>query len=259
VQPWNSATLQAQFRDILTGNQEGFITILRPDTPRNSASLQITEIVYVGVLVSLTMVNHNLDAVAGNISGDFIIIENAQGINGLNGNIYEVAIVVDKDTINIIVDAPPTGVYTGGGTVARISRIDIYTKQYNFYMNQGRNLSINKVDFYVDKTEDGEVTVDYFTSSSNESQLNQQEATNSTIANGILETRPYEINGVLQYPYEQTMERLWHPMYVQADGECIQLRIFLNNEQMRDSDIAWSDFELNAMTFYAQPTTNRMQ
>ena len=248
LQPWSSATLQAQFRDILAGNQQGFISILREDSGRNAASLQISEMVFLLTSGSLTIINHNLNV------GDFIIIENASGISGLNNNIYKVEIVTDANQVTIFANTTPVGSYTGGGTAARVSRVDILTKQYNFYMSQGRNVSVNKVDFCVDRTSNGQITIDYFTSASNESQLNAGAATNSLTSNGILETTPYSI-----YPYEQTQERLWHPVYIQADGECIQLRIFLSDDQMTNSSIAWSDFELNAMTFYAQPTANRMQ
>lgn len=248
IQPWNSAILQAQFRNIIAGNQEGYICIIQPDTPRNAPSLQITNMTVAAGIVTVTAINHNLRA------EDYVVIESAQGLTNVNNEIFQILEVLSANTFTFLERNAITGAYTGAGTLARVSKIDIYTKQYNFYLSQGRNMFVNKVDFFVDRTVNGEVTVDYFTSSSDQSLLQAAATSNALLGNGILETSPYAL-----YPYEQTQERLWHPIYPQADGECIQLRIYLSDAQMIDPDIAWSDFELNAMTFYVQPTTNRMQ
>jgi hypothetical protein len=48
-------------------------------------------------------------------SGDFILIENVQGMVELNGNYYQIT-VVDNNTFTIDVDDTSFGAYTGGGT-----------------------------------------------------------------------------------------------------------------------------------------------
>lgn len=257
---WSAGPLQTQFRQVIAGNQEGFTFIVFPDIARNAPALQITNIVVVGNTATVTIIDHNLQAGG---DADYIIFENIAttintlNITNLNGNIYPVASIIDKDTFTIINNDPTNpinGVYDGGGTVARISRIDILTKQYNFYAKQGRNAYIQKVDFMVDKTSDGSITVDCFASSSTQSLLADGLATGTVMGSNVLETFPF-----LLYPLEFTQSRLWHPVFLQADGEVVQLRIFLSDTQMINPEVVWSDFEMHAMLFYATPTAGRLQ
>ncbi len=173
---------------------------------------------------------------------DFVLIENCQGMGGINNMIALVVAVVDVNNFIVLIPSV-VGTYTGGGTIARVSRVDIVTKQYNFYLNQGRNASVTRVDFFVDKTTEGQVTIDYYTSTANQ-----------IIGSQILETSPYAL-----YPLESNQDQLWHPVYLLAEGEFIQLRIYMSDDQMIDNSIALSDFQLNAMTFYAQRTSDRLQ
>jgi hypothetical protein len=43
-QQWNAGQLQQQFRQVLAGNQQGFVFLIERDEPRNAPSLQITNI-----------------------------------------------------------------------------------------------------------------------------------------------------------------------------------------------------------------------
>lgn len=338
---WNSGILTSKFRNVIAGNQEGFIFIIDPDLSVNAPALQITNMTIVGTdLLYVTAINHNLQNETGDTTpptGDYVLINNCQGITNVNGIIYEVYAVLDEN--RFVVKTPtgyplPGGTYTGGGTVARVSDINIVTKQYNFYVQQGRNVAINKVDFLVDKTQNGQVVVDYNISSGDQSMTEQATQNNAIVGSGILETSPYltyiytgfstdsmgnanvtlpftfnvnigstfqvgnqiftvvVANGALQtngmgtgtynigtgvltftgalplsiinvsglaYPLEGTQDRLWHPVYIQADGECIQLNIYMNDAQMRNPLISQSDFQLHAMTFYSMPTSSRLQ
>jgi hypothetical protein len=259
---WQSPTQNSQFRQIIAGNQEGFIFIVDTETARNCPALQITNMTFSPNLVTIKCVNHNLQTVASlndPTGGDYIIIENAQGVTGVNGKIYPVYQVIDKDTF-IISEPSFAGTYTGGGTVAIVSNINIETKQYNFYVDQGRNAAINKVDFLVDRTDSGQVTVDYSMSSSTQGIIEGGLITGALIGNNVLKTSAYDL-----IPQERSQTRLWHPIYPMANGECIQLNIYMSddfnlaNSQIRNPEIAFSDFTLHAMTFYTTVTSNRLQ
>jgi hypothetical protein len=80
-------------------------------------------------------------------------------------------------------------------------------------------------------------------------------ATNSGTIEGtnILETSPY-----LVVPFEQLQDQLWHPLYFQTDGDSIQIEISLSDLQMKNTDIVYQPFELNAMILYTQPTSRRL-
>ncbi len=247
--------IQARFRSVLAGNQEGYVFIVDPDENRNAPALQITNMTITdAVTITISCINHNLQPGFEGI-GDYIAIENVQGLTGITNMIFPVDSVIDVNTFTIkVVNGSVTGSYTGGGTIARVSNIDITTKQYNFYAQDGCNASINKVDFLVDKTSAGQVTVDYFVSSTGLSSLKEGAATGTLVGNGTLETSPYAL-----YPLEQAQTRLWHPIYPFAEGECIQLNIYMTDAQLRDADISFSDFELHAMLFFATRTSSRLQ
>jgi len=248
-------TIQARFRSVLAGNQEGFVFVVDPDENRNSPALQITDMVITdATTITVTCVNHNFQPGFNGI-GDYIAIEKVQGLSGITDMIFPVNDVTDANTFTIKVDnGSVTGTYTGGGTIARVSNIDITTKQYNFYAQDGCNASINKVDFLVDKTSGGEITVDYYISSSGISSLNDGAATGALLGTGVLETKPYTL-----VPLESAQDRLWHPIYPMSDGQYIQLNLYMTDEQLRDASIAWSDFEWHSTIYYAMRTSSRLQ
>lgn len=237
---------QIGYRDVIAGNQEGFVFIVDPESARNAPSLQITDVSYGGGTVTITAENHNL------YENRFIAIENCQGITGLNDNLYQIASVPDADTITI--SASPSGTYTGGGTMALVSRVDILTKQYNFFTANGYNVYVSKVDFMVDRTDAGAITLDYSVSSSTSFLMDDASTTGTLLGDSMLETSAYAT-----VPLEATQSRVWHPMYFQVSGECIQLRMYLSDTQMVDTDKAWADFQLHALMFHAQPTSSRLQ
>lgn len=250
---WNAGEYQPLERNIIAGNQEGFTFVIRPDTPRNAPALQITNISISGDQATITAINNNLEA-----GSDYVLIESAIGVVGFNGNIFQIYSVASNFSSFVIIAQTAggfSGAYLGGGVVTRVSQIDIQTKQYNFYTSQGKNCAINKVDFMVDRTATGAVTVDVFTSSSDDFSLVEEgAASGALLGTNVLETTPYAI-----YPYEQQQIRLWHTVYFQADGECIQFKIYLSPAQMVNSSTALQDFQMHAFCVYAQASASRFQ
>lgn len=240
AKPWNEGSIQARDLRVIAGNQEGFTFIIDADVSTNAPSLQITDIS--GTLI--TAINHNL------VDGDFIQIENTEGVTGVDG-IWQ---VLDTTTDTITILGSAVGTYTGGGTIRRLSQIDMRTKQFNFYVKDGRNFTVQRVDFQVDRTSNGQITVDQMPSSTDLSLIEEGIFSDAILGNGVLETFAYP-----DIPLEQMQHRLWHPVYMQAQGEFIQLRIYLNDEQMRIENIVNSPFEMHAMLFYVQPTSVRLQ
>lgn len=249
---WDEGTLQSRFRNIIAGNQQGYIFILGVDIHRNAPALQITAVN--PATKEVTVIDHNLKV------GDYIALENMGGLALArptdSSSTDNVIYLVDSVTSTRIIprDISFTGTYTGGGTIARMSEMDILTKEYNFYLKEGMNVSVSHVDFHVDKTENGSLTIDYFASSSSISLIDAGASTGSLLGTTVLETSPYST-----VPLEQTQKRLWHPVYMQLDGEFIQLQLKPRFSEMIDFDNATSDFQLHAMIFHAQPTSSRLQ
>jgi len=274
--PWVNAPIQALFRSIIAGNQEGFVFIVESGSESGSSStncqsLQITNIENIANVGIFTVINHNLK------DGDYVLIEGCQGSTNLNGfiakvNPYDLTTgnytpnnfsAICFNTLPVpgyFFDAIPVGTYSGGGTLTRVTPPSIATKQYNFYVQEGRNAYVSKVDFLVTRTElddnnyGGQFTVDFATSSSDESLVFSGTLNGSIVGTSIVETTPYAL-----VPQESNQARLWHPVYLLADGECIQLSIYQSDEQAMNPTISSSEFEIHALIFYSQRASSRLQ
>jgi hypothetical protein len=259
---WNSGELQSRFRSVIAGNQEGYTFIIEPGLTTNASVLQITNITNVLNTITVTIIDHNLrledyvyiSGVTG--SGNITLLNNMifQVINPITPNTF--TFIYQDDASNII-----SGTYSGGGVISRVSNINVTTKEYNFYAKQGRNAYIPKVDFLVDSTADGQIQVDFYVSSALTPLLQDSAGTRTLVGTGTLDTFPYTAaNGTASpIPFEETAQRLWHPVFFQADGEFIQLQLTMNDEQMRNVNVRDSGFQLHAVCIYAQPTSSRFQ
>ena len=255
--PWDSDEVQLLFRQVIAGNQEGFTFVCDADITSNAAVLQITDVI-TNPVTQLTIINHTIE------QGEFVYIIDcswSDSSNGLNGQIFQVIGVIDVNNIEIGPIAPFTGNYSGGGLVARVSQLDIQTKEYNFYAKEGRNSYVSKVDFMVDKTGAGQITVNFYDSTSTSPLLQDGLYNGVTLGTGVLETFPYTAaNGVpAPVEFEQNQVRLWHPVYLLAEGEVIQMQLTMTDAQMTNVALMDEDFQLHAMCIYAQPTTMRFQ
>jgi hypothetical protein len=247
---WDSGAVQALFRQVIAGNQQGYVFICDADVPTNALVIQITNIVTGTGVTTLTAIQHNFRV------EDYIYIQNAtwsDASNGLNDTIFQVINVIDANTFQVD-NAPFTGTYSGGGLISRVSKISISTKEYNFYVKDGRNASVNKVDFMIDATSAGQIQVEFYASTSDVSLLKDSQGNGVLLGTGTLDTFPYP-----DITFEDTANRLWHPVYFQANGEVIQFQLVLDDSQMKSVAVMQSGFALHAMCINAQPTSYRFQ
>lgn len=237
---WNAGTMESKFRYVIAGNHQGFTFLMHRDFEFNAASQQVTDIQESGGIITITSIDHNLS------SGNWIYLGDINGAPELDGKNYKIN-VINADTFTI--DNPPTftGPYTGGGTITLISVVDIYTKQFNFYSGQGDSTNIQKADFLVDINDNGQLTVDYFVSASNYSLRQAGIDEESIIGSSILEMDAYTY-------LEELQRRFWHTVYLQAQGETVQLRLYWSDEQLKDQTIPFVGFEVHGILFHASPT-----
>jgi hypothetical protein len=271
-QTWDSGENQALFKNVIAGNQQGWTFLTDADTPTNAPALQITDITVPtpgSNLIQIISTNHNL------LVGDFVYLQGITGTGNLtllNHMIFKITLApADANTFIILYPSQSiiiAGVYSGGGTIARVSKINIETKEFNFYMDQARNVSISKIEFQVDATRGGEIQVDYFVSTADNSMLADSRlvtGSGAILGSGVLETFPYPT-----IPFETSASRLIHPYYLQANGEFIQLQLSFSDAQMTKVFIildttgtptytgpTFVDFQLHSMQFYARPTNYR--
>lgn len=261
---WNSGAFQSQFRRVCAGNQQGYTFVFDIGETTNASVLQITDIEPSDTTyIEFTVIQHNLRV------SDFIYIENCvwrDASNALNKQIFKVSNVIDANTFRIAPDASqyPTAAYRGGGVISRVAKPDIVTKEYNFYADKGKNAAVQRVDFHVDTTDAGQMTVNFLLSTSTYPVLQQSIDDMIILGTSVLDTFAYTAanaaRGVkVPIQFEEFSKRLWHPVYFQAEGEFIQFQLTLSDEQMMNTDIREADFQLHAMLITATPTSDRLQ
>lgn len=248
---WSSGVQYSQQRRVLAGNQQGYMVLITRDQDYNAFSYTISDIQYASSYASngnliLTVVNHNMN------SGDFVAILDVDGMDGVGG-IYKISQVTGVNTFTII-QTDVTGGYLGRGVLSRVSRVDIWSKQWNPYISKGRSLFLSFIDFAVRKTDLSEITVDYYSSSSQLSSIQAAQATNSLLGNNVLETRPYASR-----TFEEYQELLWHRIYFQMDGQFIQIRLYWTDAQMTNPGISLADFTLEGLVLSTQPTSYSLE
>jgi len=248
---WGSGELADLPKLIVAGNQEGYTFFIDVTRTRNAPSLQITNITNPGGV--FTVMNHNLPA------NSYVLIENCAGMTQMNGNIYQ-AVVLDEHTFTLD-NMPALGadIYLGQGTITRVSKIDILTKQFNFYLKNGANTSVNKVDFLVNREPVGpnalnpQMYIECYPTYSQCPLVSDGSLAGCLLGNSMLELTPYP-----SIPLEGWQDQLWHPVYFQNEGASIQFHITWTEEQMTVIDYVLSDFQLNAMLIHTRPTTSRL-
>lgn len=245
---WDDYEIQGNTRRILAGTTNGYVVRVMPNVADNECSMQITDITTSGGQTRLKIINHVLDS-----SDDFIYIVDCTGVTTFNGSIYKVTAIIDDNTIEIGPN-PFVGTYSGGGRAALVSNIRFRTKLLNPYVSTGRNVYLGRIDFCVQKTSAGQVSIDGYPSSSLIPIGNQVLSPGAVLGTGVLETSPYATVG-----FEVAQTRLWHPLYFQFEGEFIQIQLYMNNTQMTTPAIAFSEFELESMIFHCMPTSYRLQ
>lgn len=241
---WGGPNIQSRPKLVMAGNHQGWTFIVDTDYSKNAMSLAITNIDPTSL--TITCIKHNLPIVS------FVFIESCQGLTDFNDGIYKVYAATD-DTLVLILHPGqplPTNAYLGGGIMTRVSQVNFSTKQFNFYIKENRNTSINKVDFLVNSNPGGKIAVECQPSYSILELVDAARTSGSALGTGVLDLEPYPT-----VPLEQWQDQFWHPLYFMAEGESVQFQLFYSDDQMIDTDIAFANFQLQAMTVYAMPTS----
>lgn len=243
---WSSGVTQSEAKKIVAGNQQGFCFLIEPTGNRNAPSLQITDMT-VGDPTVLKIIDHTLQP------GDFIYVENVSGATLADG-IYKVLFIENADEVQV--DVASAGVYTGAGTAARVSRVDIKSKEWNPYIKEGRDVFLSRISFYVTNTPNSKIRVDSFVSSSGLSLADQGALTNTLFGEDpfVLDLGPYA-----SLPFEATQQRFWHNLSFDAEGENIQIRIYYDDDQMADINVSLAGLELHGFVLYTLPTSSRIR
>lgn len=254
--PWNSGLIQSQFPDVIGGNQQGYVETLNRSI-FNDVSLSIT-VITVGTPVRITVPNHNLQ------TGQFVKITGIIGSGSpnpttLNDAIYRVIKVTD-DTLDLQLYNTVTetfdnvtlaagGTYLGGGKLTVLNNINILTKRFSPYYDVGSQVRLGYVDFFLEKTEEGELTVNLFVNENSSISINDPNSFSNEgiLGDNIVLTRAENLALI---PFQANQEKIWHRLFTYSLTQNFQLQLTFDDAQMSDEEINSSDVVLHAMTLY---------
>lgn len=129
-----------------------------------------------------------------------------------------------------------TGVYGGGGEIAKISNISILTKIFNFF-NTDTSAMLSKIDFYTNATDNGQFICNVYADSS-DIPVNTP-LTDNQQSNVVL-------TSINQYQVGTGPETIFR-LFCNARAQSLQLELFMSDQQMAVSSINRSDIQLLAM------------
>lgn len=264
--PWVSGAGEAEFANIASGNQQGFV-MLQDNGTGEGTSGYIQGIVQApapSTYTQFTSHDHCL------IPGDYILITDVIGTGDITDINGEIGVVLNDspesplDADNFTLDIEfPGGIYGGGGLFTRLSQPIIQTKQFNPFWEGGRQVRLGPQRYLFDTTPNGQVTVNINLSQDSETIWNSYPPGSSGPFNAGLEysqvvfTCPEGTNLGLT-PANINLQQLvalppgspaqtWHRMNTSLQGDVVQLTITLSDEQMRRLDQATAEVALHAI------------
>jgi len=130
--------------------------------------------------------------------------------------------------------------YIGNGQISRVDKFSITSKKFNM-TNLGRKTQLGYIDFFIDKTENGEIDVPIFIDYNEEQRVNPRKGD------------PFFNWGVETINTEQAVEnqsKVWHRMFCNVEAQYFQYQITLDEAQTISKDIQGSGFILNALIIW---------
>jgi hypothetical protein len=111
-------------------------------------------------------------------------VTSASGITSGVNVITKIATVIDAN--NFTVDAAYVGTFTGSGTVTVVNNISILTKKFNPYISNGSQVRLGRADLYLDKTTNGQITVNVYINEDNSTPINAPSLPSISTVNSLI-------------------------------------------------------------------------
>jgi hypothetical protein len=273
---WNAGVMQGLFPDVVAGNQHGFVETLDKKT-LNDPSLFIDSINFGVAPVQFTIPNHNLK------DDDIVKITGVVGGGTvdpslLNGKTYKVS-YVDTNTITLQVFYPvdstfhlitdtvtegyPLGplvdagsIYLGNGVVRKYNNINIATKIFAPFYEQGSQCRLGYIDYLFEKTDTGQVSANVYIDE--EPYTSISDSLSNPALNGSNAVLTCPENATL-IPYQLNQEKIWHRQFIQSVAQNFQIVLTLTDVQNANEDVVGEDIVLHAMTFHLSPNARLTQ
>ncbi len=245
----------------ITGVQKGLTTIITSSTP-----FEIGQLILITGIIGTSQLNNNTYEIVDVTATTFTINVNSNEFNNYvsGGNVAysfndRVGLVTEViDDNNFVVDILyPPNTYLGLGKFTRLCQPLLQTKQFPVYWQQGRQVRLGNQKYLLDRTNNGQVTLNIYLSQDADNvwnNLNVDPPLNSLEYSQILYTCPESTNiGLtpantnLQTPISNTQKQIWHRMNTSLIGDSVQIGITLSDAQMRDFTLATAEIALHGI------------
>lgn len=258
---WDEVANFALFPRIVIGNQSGYIHYYGYQTPDDVQNF-IQAIDLTTTPITITVPNHNfvddeIVFITGLMFVDTGIPPSNPVATDLNDKIYLVKFV-DVNTLSLfrwdfasqvyINNFPftpaTTAFYVGGGQIALFPKLDVQTKDFNPYTEQGKQIKITYIDFLTDATQNTSMSVNLF--------ANTYLAHSGNINVGNRESEIF-----LQAPYYGNnaviaSDIAWHRFYSTLIGQMIRIQMTYDDDLMNTLTTHQQTWILNAITIYTR-------
>lgn len=255
--PWNAQTGVSNYPFVGMGTPQGFVLLKWANPSTNDGSLTIQNIVAVNAnTFTITSVNHNLSS--GMYLG-FSLSGNSPSFIGRIANLGDASdnSPVALITVNFDLSNPatlPATIVPGTWEMSIVDQPFIQTKQFQMDWANARKTRIGAQKYFLDKTNDGEFTVEILGSQSpiplNNSTVAFPEP--SLISSAIVRTRPDDSLGI--NASQPSQQQIWHRLASSAIGDTVQLQISFSDAQMRNVPIATSPWVMHSAVLDLYPS-----
>lgn len=216
---------------IIAGNNNGYMGNIGITFNKSDITLNVTALANpIPGIINLKIMNHSFNAIQG-----YIIQITNSALPGLNGSYL--ATKVDTDNMAIISDAAIAG-YAGDAYVSIVDRINIVTKAFSPYLKDGKGVSISKVMFNVNKTD-------------NDSRFGVSASISGHVFDPAIsksiETQSYNL-------LEAQQKRVWRSANFHTSAETITLQFGYSIPTLLDDSLPFQEFVVNAIILYTSPT-----
>ena len=244
---WTSGAIQSRFPEVIGGNQQGFVHII--DNKNVVDNIFFLTSVIVGVKTVVTCPNHNLQL------GAVVELDGLVGgtMSNLDGTRAEIDQIIDVDTFRLDFDSSAETGPATAGFVKIVPGFNILTKRFNDFISEDQSVDIPYVDFYLQTTDGGEISIDIYTDQSSEIPMPNLFVNSSTDRFTYSPTHTLSTQKADTFQKEGAPDRIWVRLYSNTSGQFIQFRLYLSVDEKIDKRIQGADLQLNAMMLTAMP------
>ena len=267
--PWNAGVSTSGQPQVIAGNQQGYIFLKDSKGTQEPPSVIIEAVSYatVGTITYTTIYSsfHGLNL------GDFIIITGAIGPIApfVNQIIFQVGQPSQNSFLLVGAQIPFGSTYLGLGVITRMYVPFVQSRQFPVAWEFGRKTRIGPMQFLLNSTANGQMTLLVFLSQNTVGSPMQTNsiANNALVYSNVLFTCPEStnlgltpFNANLQQANYNNQQQIWHRVNTSLIGDTIQVGFWLSDQQMMAVDAnnnpisQFSEIEIHALILDVNPS-----